>query len=292
MSFPSDKLIKWIQARLTDIDSTEDENRAIVRFELFHTVDGEGGSRVHTISVTTPMNVQDTARDVWMMAEADSETRSDGTPQRYTVAAFNVQDREPAYQFPFLIRPNPLNSSRLLGQSTEPPTEKGVVANILRHNESLNRMLMLMTDATAGKLAAACNAKDERIADLESKMVDTFKLTQELLDKHQERELERAAAIQRAKRTDQLVGAAIAFAPALLGAIVGKINPAAKQTGRDEAFKALLGNMSEKEAMGVMGALEPANQAALMQIFQSFQADFQREEAAKPEILREKDEES
>ena len=296
MGLPNSNLTNWLKARLTciDVDSEDDEGRNIIRFELYHSVDGEGGARLHSLPVTTPMNVGEASQELYTQAEVDSETRSSGVPQRYIVAAFCESEREPLYTFPFLIRPNPLSAHKLMGQDTEPPTEKGMLSHVMRHDETMHRMMMVMADATAGKLANAVTQKDERIAHLEEQQAKFFEMSQRLLDRTQERELERSLAVQRAKRMDELMGMAMAYTPMVLGAITGKLapktmEPLAKSKARDDGIRQLLSNLSEEEAMNVIGAMKPANQAVLIQLFQSYQEDVKKEQASKPEILRDKE---
>lgn len=291
MGLPYDKLTVWIKSRLTNIDIEDDEGKATTRFELYHAVDGEGMGRVHTMPVTSPMNAAEAAQEFYGCAESDAETRTSGVPQRYIIGAFCESEREPTHSFAFVIKSNPLSYSKLLGQDTEPPTDKGMIAHVMRHDETMHRMMMVMTDATAGKLAHAVAQKDERIQYLEEKMMSSFEMYQKLLDRSQDRELERAEAIQRSKRMDELMGMAMAYAPILMGAIAGKLapknlEPLAKSKTRDDSIRQLLSNMSEEEATKVISSLKPMNQAALIALFQSYQEDVKKEQEGKPEILR------
>jgi len=287
MGTPSDKLAVWLKARLTTLDVAEGETSITTRFELYHAIDGEGSTRIHTMSVTTPMNADETARELWGIAEQDSETRTSGVPQRYLVAAFCTDEREPTHSYPFIVRSNPLSVSKLFGQDTEPPTDKGMIAHVMRHDETMHRMVMMMTDATAGKLAQQNLQKDDRIAFLENKQTEFFELSQKLLDRTQERELERGETLQRSKRMDEVVGMAMAFLPVVLGGITGKFAPkAAATTARDKAIKNLLDNLSEQEALNVLSAMGPTNQALMIQLFQSYQEERKKEQASKPPILR------
>lgn len=290
MGFPTEQLVKWIQNRLVTIDTDDDGSIAnIIRFELFHAIDGEGASRLETVRVEPGFNARDAAVQVWAAAENDAETRTSGVQQRYTLGAFTEDEREPVSVHTFIIKPNPLSSSKLLGLDTEQPNEKGIVAHTLRHNESMHRMLIAMSNATAGNLAERCERQDQQIARLQADRDEFFELTQKMLDRRQERELDNALAVQRSKRMDELIGMGMSMIPLLAGAVLGKKVPAVKSTGRDQAIGQFLKSLSEEEALAVFGALKPENQMTLAQLYESYKKDSQTEQASKPAVLRDED---
>ena len=95
MTEPND-LLRWINRQRLDIHADPDsDDRTVVRFDLVHTVDGEGFEKLEMLRVTDDSESAELASVLYNAAMHDAETRMNGSHQRYAVLAFrNAEARE------------------------------------------------------------------------------------------------------------------------------------------------------------------------------------------------------
>jgi len=274
-------IVKWLTLQIADIT----ERGGINRFELYHTVEESPAERIQVFDIGDGVDPQDLGQSIWDMAENDASSRALGVPQRYVIWSFRGEAQEMDSQWAFAIRGKTvLRGSMDLGESSDPPTERGIAGAVLRHNEALHRMVMLMTDATAGRLAAELQQERKRRAEVEDKMLDTMNLHQQLLDKKAERELYEARETAKARRHDELMGFFLSMAPLLASQFLGQkgFGADAGAAMRDTAIGKILKGLSPDEAMGVIGALKDQNRLAFMELYKSYAQEDAADQEKKP----------
>jgi len=292
MSAPSFGLVKWLTRQLSDIT----EDGCIVRFELFHTIEGEHADRLELWrnSADDPRDPQELGQEIQDAADRDVQSRISGQPQRYAVYAFRAESEEHEGQMSFLVRPT-LHQSRY-GEDSEPPTEKGVIAHFMRQNENMHRLMIGSQQATVGQLTSDLErerAARQKSEDLHWAMFDKY---QKLLDKEHERRIAEAKELMKARRLDEMLGVATALLPIVITKLVGAVNPQpatptaaaplapgqpaslvppARAVGypvdpKDAAIRLFFANLSEVEISGVLGSLSGPNQLALAELHRAF----------------------
>jgi hypothetical protein len=202
-------------------------------------------------------------------------------PQRYVIRLFDTQGGDDHLAVhPFTLRGRA--AGPYMGSDSEPATEKGITAQLMRTVENQNRLLVHNAAAVSDELARAI----QRARVAEDRELKTRKLHEDMLDRSVERELEKAKGLMRAKRTDEFIGTILPFVPLLLtkflqgAALAAGAVPAAAlpsgatttQTPRDSATEAFVKSLSMTEMQGVMGALKGANQITMMEIFKLYQS--------------------
>jgi hypothetical protein len=274
-------LENWLVAQIADPG-----NRGPVsRIELYHTVEESPAERIQVFEVEEGIDVADLAQSIWDMAENDAGTRALGMPQRYVIWSYRGESSEMDSQFAFALRGKAITRSNMeMGDASDPSTERGHVGQMMRHNESLHRMMMLMNDATNGRLIAELQAERQLRSEIEGRWMEAIKLTQELLDRKSERELFEARELAKSRRHDELMGLFTSMLPVMASQFLGQkgFGSSATATMRDAGIGKILKNLSEEEAMGILNSLKGQNQLAFMELYKSYAAQDAAEEAKKP----------
>lgn len=299
-----ERLEKWVNRMVTDLT----DEGPVVRFELWHAVDGLNSTRLETIAIpslpTGPskpnedgeeeileagdaVSGSDIVDSFMEAAESDAATRM-GSPQRYVSLAFRAEKTdEHSASFAFLIRPS---REARLGDDSEPGTERGVTAHVLRHNENVHRLLMQASETMLGRACQELERERGRREKAEN-FRDEFVLKyQELMDRTTERRIHEARELQKAKRLDELMGVVTAMVPLALAKFLPGAPGVPSLPGAQDptamGVQKIFGNMSEKELMGVLQALDGPNRMAVMQLYEQMRERDAAERAEKPEILQ------
>lgn len=283
----SDKdLVKWLKRQSLDIHMGDEEPKPLCRLDLVHTIEGEGFEKLETARVTDDTDIEQVANEIYSSAEHDASTRTSGSIQRYVVLAFRDSSDRALHEssHSFVIRTN--TAKLLIGGDSEPPTEKGVTAHYMRHDENMHRVMLQVTEAFSGRIAgelARETAKRERLEERNDKLKER---EEELLDRKFEREMSRARELQQAKFFAELAGLVTTVAPLVLGRLLAGKEAVMAPNARDLAIQKFLKGLGEGEIKGILGALKPAQQISLMEIYQSYAESEKAAEAKKEEILR------
>ncbi|HKY34833.1 MAG TPA: hypothetical protein VJN18_02735 [Polyangiaceae bacterium] len=282
MSAPSQNLVKWLTRMLADITDAG----AIGRFELIHKIEGEHAERldIWRSDADSPRSPDELGQEMQDAAQRDAQSRVSGLPQRYVVYAFRAQSEEHESQHAFLVRPGS-HLSRL-GEDSEPPNDKGVIGQSMRHSEQVHRLLITGGDVMIGRLASELERERDARVKAEQLNWSVFEKYQSLLDREHERRVVEAKELMKARRVDELMGVVTALVPILATKLLGG-SPArsdAPQLGaaadmatdpKDLAVRHFFSRLSETEITSILGAISSSSQIALAQIHSSFTGEQQ-----------------
>lgn len=297
MSQPPAKLQKWVARQKSDLTG----DGPIVKLTLHHAVEGgEGLEFIDKFEKIADISALDLAQMIWDSACQDADSYPNGMPQRYKLLAFRVEtedsDGMPETTFVFLIQsPKPLDGT---GGTTEPPNDKGMMAQFMRHTEQNQRMIAGTLERILERVNIDHERERARRIEAEDRAASMAEAREALLDRKQERELEFAQAKQRAVYVDQLLSGVLTFAPLVLMKLFGGEGapaPAgsAARVGHDQAtvetVMQFLKSLSQEDAMKVLGALPPTKQAMLVEIYKAANKTDQKRQEQKPPGLKEKE---
>lgn len=282
-------LLKWVIRQRLDVHMPDEEPEPIVRFDVIHTVEGEGFEKLDSFRVTDDSDSESLANDIHGTAEHDASTRTSGALQRYTVLAFRSDEpgvpHEAAY--PFNVRSTMARET--FGSDSTPPNEKGITGQLLRHDVDMHRLHMQSQEVLYGRMASQLQTESELRMRAESRIREMLVTEQDLLDKKQERELLYQSQLHQRKFFAELTGLVTSMAPLVISKLMagkaGVVAPTERST-RDIAVQKFLKGLSQEETMKVIDSLKTPNQISLMELYQSFAESEQKDEAKKPELLR------
>jgi hypothetical protein len=162
-------------------------------------------------------------------------------------------------------------------------------AHYMRHDENMHRIMMSTSEALFGRMANELNRETTRRLAAEEMVLTVREHEQELLDRKMERDLRMAREVHNAKFLAELAGLVTSMAPLLVAKLIAGNDKTIAQSapiGRDLAIQNFLKTLDQTKFMGIMQLLEPTQQMTLMEIYKSYAEDVQKEQAKRPEVLR------
>lgn len=164
---------------------------------------------------------------------------------------------------------------------SEPPTEKGLLSQTMRHLEISER-----THATAianifAMQTRMLREKDERITHLEARHWDTVVAAEQLVSDHHRRQLENRAADQKAEAMREVLGTFLQLAPTAVNKIAGRALLPEKTSPALVGLRALVGTMKPEQLEALKFVLTPAQLENLSGIVSAEVADEEQKQTAK-----------
>lgn len=255
------KIENWLRREVL----TEKPQGCVVRFELRHLP--LGSKKGQEVMVFEP--VGDPPEDTWftelsaeVYANADGDATGIGGVQTYVLQSFRKKDPSKATAR-HTFRINGDEDSDESGFSSEPATGKGLLAQLMRHTEVLQRTLTATT-------ASAMSSSQRQIAQLQEQnerlMVDRFetvKLYEELLSHKQEREL----AVQESERNGRLMEDGVKtlklLAPIAVNKLAGKEVIPQEKDAKDLALLEFFQSLTKEQQVEIYKTLTEAQRATL-----------------------------
>ena len=257
------------------------EREPIDRFVIRH----DTGAEVATIRADDGGTFERTERQLDELVTDLSERIFEdaiglGGLQRYVVSAYSGER-------PITRLPIRQNAEAARGPApgdpidSEPPTEKGLLSQTMRHLEISER-----THATAianifAMQTRMLREKDERISHLESRHWDTVVAAEQLVSDHHRRQLENRAADQKAEAMREVLGTFLQLAPTAVNKIAGRALLPEKTSPSLVGLRALVGTLKAEQLEALKFVLTPAQLENFTEIVQSEVADEEQKQATK-----------
>jgi len=291
MSTAENQFCTWVGRRASDIT----EDGGISHFTCFHD-SGDGYERLgahRSPSVDHEEEAADVAQILWDMAEKDASTRLGTNTERYVVIAYRdvggTEEEDSQYSFTLHGRNRRLSA---IGDS-EPATEKGVLGQQMRVIGELHKLLADVNQSTNQQLTSENARLANRLKSEEEMRLKSFEIMQDLMDRKQDRDLNRAEAEQRAKRVDQVAEFALSMMPLMMAKFFGtsagtfgNLPAGVGNAARDQSVAKVIKALSEDEVAKIAEHLEPPNRLAFFELYQSYATDLKKAEKEKPPELQ------
>jgi hypothetical protein len=204
-----------------------------------------------------------------------------GGMQRYIVTACTA-DRATAR---LTVRENADASGvgRLPGDpvDSEPPTEKGLLTQTMRHLEISERTHATVVANIFAMQFRMLREKDERIEHLEARHWETVIAAEQLVSDHHRRELENKAADQKAEAMREILGTVLQLAPTAVNKLAGKAVLPEKTSPALVGLRALVGSFKAEQLEALKFVLSPAQLETFTEIVGLEVADEEQKKNAK-----------
>jgi hypothetical protein len=189
-----------------------------------------------------------------------------GGVQRYIVTAY-AADRVVTR---LTVRENAdaSGAGRLPGDpvDSEPPTERGLLTQTMRHLEISERTHATVVANTFAMQSKMLREKDERIAHLEARHWETVIAAEQLVSDHHRRELENKAADQKAEATREILGTVLQLMPTAVNKLAGKPLLPEKTSPALVGLRALVGTLKPEQLEALKFVLTPPQLENLTEI--------------------------
>lgn len=149
----------------------------------------------------------------------------------------------------------------------EPPNQKGIVAQQMRHNESIMRMFTTMVDSTTKTMRQQLAEANARVRNFESTQIEQIKVYAELYDQRAKQQMEEKKLLASEARKDEVAGVLMQGLPVLLNKFLGPKLAAAggiPATGAPPAPLVAEPNPVESMMQGFLSTITPEQLHALM----------------------------
>lgn len=205
-------------------------------------------------------------------AQKDADDMSSGV-QNYALYAYFPQDLNYFPRKVFRVAGNNDDFERELSPS-EPPTEKGLVAQLMRHNEGIMKTMTV----SQGYMTSTLQRENQRLAEMNEKFalqqVDFMILLQDTLDTAHARRLREKKEESDLAMRDGMISKVDSLLPVIINRIAGKnIMPVP-----DPSFTlmgALLENLSDEQQTALLNLLEPHQRP----VFTEMLAEYEKKKA-------------
>lgn len=267
-----DKVLRFIKNIIETVESEEDE----FTFNLYkHGRGGEGDDPVFSSEIPCKGgDIGELTDDIIEAAIEDASEFYKGS-HKYVVKADNVRAR-----CVFTLKVNPKDDEDI-DDIEEAPSKKGLMSQLMRHQEKIIKVAMGSVQRVIDTQARALRDKDERINTLESKQVETIRMTEELVSGKHARDIELRRIEKKEKRMDEVLGMAVQGAPMLLQMVAAsgqKSSPAeeppppemnsAKESPLENLVDSIIGSFTLEQFQNIAksGLFQPEQVMMLMEL--------------------------
>lgn len=201
-------------------------------------------------------------------AQADSDEMNQGV-QSYALFAYYPSDKNYVPRRYFRVSPSDVEIERGLSPS-EPPTEKGLVAQMQRHVEAIMRT----STVANGHIFQTMQGEMRRLAEMNEKFssqqIDFLVMMQDLLDNSHGRRLKERSEEAHLAMKEGALSKLEALLPVIINRIAGK--PVVPEENRSLMLMAsLLENMSEAQQMAFYQNLSDPQKIALAEVLSEYE---------------------
>lgn len=151
------------------------------------------------------------------------------------------------------------------GVLSEPANAKGLVSQLMRHNEAIMKTALVHASSTQIALATITKQNEQLSAIVENSLeqqMEAFKLVQELQDNKNKRDIKLLEAQGRIDSRQQLMKQAAPLFATLVKKFTGKPGEA-NESGAMAQFHAFIGSLDETQRNAIVATLTPMQQVAL-----------------------------
>jgi hypothetical protein len=213
-------------------------------------------------------------------AEAHQDAGGVGGLVPYQVQAFYQREPDKALAR-FAFREFAQSDEDVEGDedAIEPAGMKGLLNQLMRHNEAIMRTSVLATGQTMGGLIKQISRQNELIESLVDEKFKNLQVIEEAMSNKEDREFKRLEAA----RKGEMIRDAFDKFQALLPIIVAKLaggkggGPVTKESAqRDAMLKSFMASINEEQLGALTSALKPEQQVMVFEMYQSIQNEEQQ----------------
>lgn len=222
------------------------------------------------LSVEVPEDVDDgwvttTKEELINIAQADSE--GIGGTQGYIILSYHGESATPSARFTIKMH----STADVDGDdiSTEPPNQKGLLGQTMRHLEAVMRTSAMMQASTLSATQRMMGQQEMIIEKLIKEKFDNIDVVETLLSQKSDREIEQAKAAHALEMQDKIVDTVQLLLPVALNKLKGngqKMLPE-KASGIDQQIAAIADTITTDQLTKMQQVFEPAQLMAILDLF-------------------------
>lgn len=259
------KFEAWLRRHLYN---ERDEQRCS-RFVLHHMgAAGKLGSEVFTIPADIPEDrIEVTTEEVFEAGEADASGIGSGL-QTYVVLAFYGDNKKHNGRFTFRARGDEEDDWDG-GETTEPPTTQGAMAQSMRHTESIMRTSTAAMGSSFQGLQHMVSQQSQIITDMMDDRFKTAELIEALSTAKHERDIELLKEARKDETQRQLLESFKPMVPVVMNKLAGKkVLPEADP--QSMMLRELFKTMKPEQLAAIQGTLTPQQSMIVLSLANNY----------------------
>lgn len=258
------------EKNVTDFLRKELTSKGITSFVLKHAGKGSKGSEVETFNISEAIDydqIPQLASLILSSAQSDADGMGPSV-QRYVLNSYREEAQSSRVVFRLRGNAEDFDEDE---SGEEAPTSKGLLSQLMRHNEANNRALVGSVGVMMGRMANQM----ESLARVNEKLMDDrlkmFEILEEAHSRKHERDIERLQLESDEKRKDKLFEKASMLIPVILSKLTGGAIP-----NRTDPVMMMVGELVESLSVEQLGAIRsqlgPEQQIVFLNMLQVWQS--------------------
>lgn len=248
----------------------EREGKVISKFVLFHCPAGGKANEVETFKYREGMTADELRPLIdEVLSRAQSDADGAGGVQRYLLRAFVKGDTSPVSRFSFRLRGSDEDFEE--GNAfDDAPNAKGLLTQLMRHNEAIMRSANTMMGTAVSMLARQAENANERLEAMTAQRSADFELMEKLRSGQHDRDMEMLQHEASEKRKEAMFEKFSILIPVVLNKLAGtKVVPS--QDPAALMIKGFVDTLEPDQFNKILSALKPEQGIALIELVKSFQ---------------------
>jgi len=259
------KFTDWMRTELCRSKPAE-------KFTLRSASPGTRGTEIETFEIESTLELEEIpvyAGNILQRAQEDADGNGPGV-YRYIVLSYRKGESKPAARHAFRLRgENDLDLDDESGE--EPATVKGLLSQLMRHNEIQSRTLITAVSTGMASMARRLESADRLNETLVRERTTMFQTIEEARSDQHTRDMELMLADKSQARKDQAFAKLMSLVPLVINKIAGsKILPD-KSDPLMMLLEPLIGSMSQEQFQSIAGTLNPEQQIMFVDLLKTFQ---------------------
>jgi len=260
------KLEQWLRRQLYARDNCS-------KFAMRHiSSEGKAGNEVWSIDV--PKKGLSEEKMETLLGEINQCAYDDacgiGGLQRYVVQSFHSGSEKPSQRYVFRVEGESPEDD---GMDSEPATQKGLIAQQMRHNEALARTITMMVTQLGPSFNRTIGQLTEHNEKLMDKHMENIVATEELLSLKHTRDLEMKQLESKDKRANDVWEKAQILVPFVANRLLGKKVLPESIEPQMAMLKALLSSFSQEQVQNLMMGMSVEQRMAFLEFYETFRAE-------------------
>lgn len=156
---------------------------------------------------------------------------------------------------------------------SEPATQKGLLGQLMRHNEAIMRTAVMSTNQNMAMMQRTIGRQNEHIEKLLEDRRETFEVTEDLKSQRHDRDLASTQMENQEKRYSEMFDKASLLLPAVVNRVAGKKLLPESVSPMQDMLKGLAESLTEEQLTKIMPTLMPEQQIALLEFMDMSQSE-------------------
>jgi len=271
------KLTQWLTSELCKAKPPE-------KLVLRTAAPGTRGTEIEEFAIETRIELEEIpVYSGQILARAQEDADGNGpTVQRYVVLSFRKGETKPGARYAFRLRgESDVDLDEESGD--EPATMKGLLAQLMRHNEATTRTLVQGAGTLMATMARRLESADRLNESLIKDRTEHFRILEDAKSEQHTRDMEMMLTDGDLKRKDQAFSKLMTLVPLVINKMMGNKVLPDKSDPLMMLLEPLIGSLNPDQFQAIQSTLSAEQTIMFVELLKTFQQRKQLAEKSKEE---------